>query len=88
MSKRYIRVIVIAIVVIIMSVVFLAYVFITPRRDTMNEILSAKTITIAGEVYPTTEIDSIEFIGNLYDEEYKIILKSGSVIYFKEFKLD
>ena len=83
-----IKVVIIAIIVIIVSIIFLSYAFVTPRQDRMNEILSAKTITIAGEVYPTTEIDRIEFVGNAYDEEYKIILKNGSVIYFKEFKLD
>lgn len=54
----------------------------------MNDIKSSKSIRIDGVTYSTSQIESFDIIYHRYGkDEYKIVLKDGTKIYFDEYTL-
>ena len=72
----------------IFIVVLFICLFVVIPNLRMNDIKSSKSIRIDGVTYSTSQIESFDVIYHRYGkDEYKIVLKDGTKIYFDEYTL-
>jgi hypothetical protein len=72
---------------IFIVVVFICLFVVIPNMR-MNDIKSSKSIRVDGVTYSTSQIESFDIIYHRYGkDEYKIVLKDGTKIYFDEYTL-